>query len=178
MIKTKKIHYNYITTNKINGKRYVGMHSTDNIDDKYLGSGQLLIKAINKYGEENFIKDILNRTLTRDEAEHNEQYLIAMYNTLIPNGYNISPKGGLGAHGCHSEETRRKMEEQIPWNKGLTKETDPRVKNKSKAQKGQKAWNKGKILGPLSEEHKRKLKKPLSKLTKRYKIRFLNEISR
>ena len=51
MIKTKKIHYNYITTNKINGKRYVGMHSTDNIDDKYLGSGQLLIKAINKYGE-------------------------------------------------------------------------------------------------------------------------------
>jgi len=28
-----KIIYNYITTNKVNGKQYVGMHSTDNVDD-------------------------------------------------------------------------------------------------------------------------------------------------
>jgi len=54
-----KIVYNYITTNKVNGKQYVGMHSTDNVDDGYLGSGIAIINAINKYGKENFTREIL-----------------------------------------------------------------------------------------------------------------------
>jgi hypothetical protein len=47
----------YITTNLINGKQYIGLHSKNN--KSYLGAGTLLLKAIKKYGKENFSKEIL-----------------------------------------------------------------------------------------------------------------------
>jgi len=104
------IHFNYITTNKINGKKYIGSHSTtDVINDKYLGSGLYLLRAIKKYGKENFTKDVLNRTLTQKEAFYNEKFLIDMYMTLTPNGYNISPKGGHGIAESMAEETKQKI---------------------------------------------------------------------
>ena len=54
-----KYHIIYKTTNLINGKIYVGMHSTDNLNDGYLGSGWILKQAIKKYGKENFKGEVL-----------------------------------------------------------------------------------------------------------------------
>ena len=54
-----KYHIIYKTTNLINGKIYVGMHSTDNLNDGYLGSGWILKQAIKKYGKENFKREVL-----------------------------------------------------------------------------------------------------------------------
>ena len=56
MVSMKKFNYIYLITNTLNNKIYVGKHSTDNLDDGYMGSGKIIIRAIKKYNKENFTK--------------------------------------------------------------------------------------------------------------------------
>jgi group I intron endonuclease len=133
--------YNYITTNLVNGKQYIGMHSTDNIDDGYLGSGKYLLSSIKKYGKENFKRELIRICETEEIAHNNEADLIKSYNTLTPNGYNISPKGGWGTVGCHSEETKLKISNSEKG-KFVSDETKQKMSNslkgKSSNMKGKK----------------------------------------
>lgn len=46
-----KVHYLYKIENKLNKKIYIGIHSTENMNDGYMGSSALVSKAIKKYGE-------------------------------------------------------------------------------------------------------------------------------
>ncbi len=50
----------YKTTNILNNKIYIGQHITDNIDDRYMGSGSDLLRDMKKYGKNNFNKEILH----------------------------------------------------------------------------------------------------------------------
>ena len=42
MSKKHKYHYIYKTTCNVTGKYYIGMHSTSNLNDGYIGSGRRL----------------------------------------------------------------------------------------------------------------------------------------
>jgi group I intron endonuclease len=114
----KKFNYVYVTTCLINNKQYVGSHCTDNIDDNYIGSGRLFLKAVRKHGKENFKREIIEEFNDPIKAREKEGPLIEELNTLDPHGYNLSPKGGIGFKGAkHSESTKKKMS---IWQKGKT----------------------------------------------------------
>lgn len=59
--KTKKEIYGfiYITTNWIDGMKYIGQRKFIGNWQDYLGSGAELLKAVKKYGKENFTKEII-----------------------------------------------------------------------------------------------------------------------
>ena len=82
----------YKITNKLNNKVYIGqsIHIYRRWSEHCQPSTTSLIgKAIQKYGKENFIFEILEEvsnvnTLTQKESEY-----IKLYNSITPNGYNI-----------------------------------------------------------------------------------------
>lgn len=72
-----KKHIIYQITNEINGKIYIGKHSTYVMQDRYMGSGRTLRAAIKKYGTENFSKKILFVFDTEEESLSKEKELVS-----------------------------------------------------------------------------------------------------
>jgi group I intron endonuclease len=119
----------YITTNIINGKRYIGQRRFKDDWRNYLGSGKLLKRAIKKYGRENFYRDIVAIGYSKQEINELEIEWINNYNAVEDNDfYNLSTGGESGTSGVE------------PWNKGMTnvysKETLEKI---SESRKGKTA---------------------------------------
>lgn len=104
----RKYNYVYRITNKINNKVYIGMHSTDNLEDGYMGSGIVLKRAQKKYGIDNFTKEILQMFDTRAEALEYEASIVTKEFIALEETYNAVP-GGRGAQRSynHSEEAKQ-----------------------------------------------------------------------
>jgi len=150
---------NYKITNLINGKIYEGAHKTSNINDDYMGSGKLIIKAIEKYGIENFKKEVTFQVATEDIMYWIERMIVTKETVEDKNSYNlvIGGKGGWSHITTdmrinqnkskigfkHSKESKCKMSKS---SKGKSKSIE-HCKNISLSQKGKK----------LSEEHKTKI---------------------
>ena len=96
----KEFHYFYKITNKINGKFYYGVHSTNDLNDGYMGSGYGIRNAINKYGIENFTKEYLRFFDNREEMFLYEQQMVTKDLTKDPMCYNLTTGGkGGGKEG-------------------------------------------------------------------------------
>ena len=89
--------YIYLTTNLCNGKKYIGAHYGE-LDDNYLGSGTILQRAFEKYGKENFKKEILYISQNQEENFLKEKEIIKQYNACQdPSFYNVH-EGGSGGN--------------------------------------------------------------------------------
>lgn len=89
----------YITTNHINGKRYIGQKKYDKEGawKNYLGSGIHLKRAIKKYGKDNFSKEIVEECDSKEKLDEREIYWISFYNAVdSDNFYNIASGGDGG----------------------------------------------------------------------------------
>lgn len=108
----------YMTTNLVNQRRYIGKKKYDKrgVWKTYLGSGVALKRAIEKYGSENFKRDILDVAYSSSELNSREQYWIEHYNAVDDKSfYNISP-GGDGGNvraGYTNEELEKSEAKRI-----------------------------------------------------------------
>ena len=100
------VYYIYMTTNLINGMRYIGKHYGE-INDSYLGSGSKLKEDIKKFGKINFKKDILYISQSEEENCQKEIEFIKAFNAVeTPLFYNnhIGGAGGNTTAGYSKEE--------------------------------------------------------------------------
>ena len=85
----RKYHYFYKITNNLNSHYYYGIHSTNYLNDGYMGSGKRLKYAYEKYGIENFTKEILEFFDTREDAAKHEAEIVNEVLIKDNNCYNI-----------------------------------------------------------------------------------------
>jgi hypothetical protein len=103
--KQHKWHYIYKTTCNVNEKYYIGMHSTSNLEDGYMGSGKRLGYSIKKYGRENHTVEILEWLPDRSSLKNREREIVneeilkdeLCLNLII---------GGEGGRGFSSEQQK------------------------------------------------------------------------
>ena len=150
-VNCREIYFVYKTTNVINGKIYVGQHVCDDLNDGYLGSGNLLLKSVKKYGKENFVREIIEliEDLDYDKLDEREVFWIKKFESLHPKGYNLVEKA---KGGFISEEFYKSLSEKY---KGV-KLSEEHKKKLSEAQKGVKSHNFGKVY---TDEEKLKISK-------------------
>jgi group I intron endonuclease len=153
----------YLITNTINGKQYVGQTTRtieirwkDHKHHKDFGTSYLH-KAIKKYGEENFIREIVCEPLTLESMNDLEREYIEKYNTLSPNGYNLT-KGGEGSLGLkHTDEAKEKMSRAA---KGRIRSAEHAL-NISIANTGKKLSEETKVKLSIAAKNKQREGSPL-----------------
>lgn len=85
-----KFHYVYKTTRPlIDDKFYIGIHSTNNMNDGYLGSGTIIQNSIRKYGKDLHKIEILEFSNSREELHDHEKRYVTIDQLLNPNCMNI-----------------------------------------------------------------------------------------
>jgi len=106
-----KTHYTYRTTCLTTGRFYVGMHSTTNPYDGYLGSGTQISRSIKKHGKTAHRLEVLEHFADRAALKTGEKALITEELLADPLCMNIAPGGGGGRLPgfTHSLSTRAKI---------------------------------------------------------------------
>jgi hypothetical protein len=160
----KRFHFTYKTTNLINGRYYLGMHSTNRINDGYLGSGKRLYYELNKYGRDNFKFEILEQFDSREELVQAEINLITEQDLKNPNCLNLK-SGGEGGFSRETQrigsiagnlEKTRLLKEDSTFRARLSKAISESMKKQYR--EGRKNPNKGHWVGRKHlEESKRKI---------------------
>jgi hypothetical protein len=124
--KNKKYHFTYRTTNLINGRYYLGMHSTNCLNDGYLGSGTRLYRELNKYGRDNFKLEILEYFETREGVIKAEKSLITEQDLNNENCLNLK----LGGNGGFTLEQTRNGGKLSGAKHAHKMKNDPEYRNK------------------------------------------------
>lgn len=108
----------YMTHNLVNGKRYIGKRKYDAAGKwvDYLGSGILLSRAIEKYGRENFRREIIDTTASSEELSEKEKFWIGYYDAAKNDDFYNIALGGNGGNvktGYSIEQLERSEAKRI-----------------------------------------------------------------
>lgn len=154
-----KINYIYRTTclcGSIKDHYYIGKHTTDNFDDGYAGSGNIILEYFEKYGKiegVTYTKVILEYNRTKRENAKREEEIIGDLFLTDPLCLNLKQGGEGGSpKGVKKSATmRRKLSES---RKGIVYE-ESTLKKMSQTRTGKKHSEETKKK--MSESHKKNL---------------------
>jgi group I intron endonuclease len=127
--KAKKYHFIYKTACLINDKYYIGMHSTNELNDGYIGSGKRLRRAVCKHGKENFKCEILEFLPNREALAVREKELVNKETLKDLNCMNLS-LGGIGGKTYDDYEIRSAAGRKSMTTLNERRKTDPTYKLK------------------------------------------------
>lgn len=143
----RKFHVIYKTTCLITQRFYIGMHSTDNLDDGYLGSGKILWHSIRKYGKDKHRRENLEFLSNRKLLADRERAILTEEFRCDPLCMNLKG-GGIGnlPGAALTEDTKAKMSVSLKamWSKlkesGYThpQQSADRIANRVAKNTGQK----------------------------------------
>lgn len=122
----KKYIFTYQTKNLINGKTYVGVHTTYDLNDGYIGNGvyssahaesrrrgssnpPAFVLAVCKYGYENFKTEILSFFDTEDDAYEEEEWIVNSQWVINGGNYNTC----IGGRGVNRVSVHEHLMEEI-----------------------------------------------------------------
>jgi group I intron endonuclease len=125
----------YKITNLITGKLYIGQtkHSLKTRFKEHCYPSSKcthLSNSIKKYGRDNFKIEQILRADSEEQLNSREKFCIRIYDTLHPNGYNLT---NGGHNGSHSLITREKLR-QLNIGKKASSETITKLSQKSKGE--------------------------------------------
>lgn len=117
----------YKITNLLNNKIYIGAHTTDDLDDGYMGSGIGIKRAISKHGIDNFRKDILYIVESKETMYLKEKEIVNEEFVKRKDTYNAKV-GGSGGYSATDKEV---------WKKNIS------ISQKKRFENGAVSWNRG-----------------------------------
>jgi hypothetical protein len=166
--KEKKYHFIYKTTNILTNRYYIGMHSTDNLNDGYLGSGKRLRYSINKYGKENHIVEIIEFCISREQLKNREKEIVNL-NEIAKNECLNLVVGGEGGRGFTNVEQKLNAIKSNQKQKWLMENDKEWASNRLEQLKKNgsnvftKLWEAGKLkpLDWTGKKHKEESKKKI-----------------
>ncbi len=157
----------YKIINLVNEKFYIGVHEGE-IDDNYMGSGKAIKAAINKYGESNFKKEIIQICESKEAAYLVEKELVTPELIQSSKCYNLNVGGKGGWYHIDNRGDKnpmknpkiaKKVSESIK--KSLTEE-----ERKIRSDRMKKLRNDGTIIKPSGWNHTEESKQKMSQSNK------------
>lgn len=164
----------YKTTNQVNGKIYIGQDKYNN--PNYLGSGKILHLAFQKYGIENFKKEIIEKCESIEKLNEQEKYWINYYNSTDRKiGYNIA----LGGQGGDTISNHPNKEEIKKRHSNWMKENNPTIGRKKDEDEIERWKNSyvGKYLGKNNPNYGKKRNEETKELQSKIRKEWHSNLS-